>query len=296
MESLEGRTLLSFILPGDAEFAAAKRGGAKPVGPAIRLDVVALHEFGHSLGLGHDSTDSVVSIMDLYYNAAYSIPDYFLTGQDPAVAELRRLYADVNASSWKDSLDSNPGDSVVEVTFSFVPDGTRMDKASSTLFQTFNTLYGGVPVWQGILTEELGNWSLVSAGKIVFRQIEPDGGQVFNAAGQVQNDPRFGDIRMAAHRFDGAGKTLAHTYLPPPRNSGTGAGDVHFDEAENWDGKRSVAIWARATGQLASSTPFATDQFLSGGKTVFVDGPGNSPGTLEDIFGTDDGLNGELIA
>lgn len=40
-------------------------------------------------------------------------------------------------------------------------------------------------------------------------------------------------IRIGAHRFDGSGKVLAHTYYPPP-NGSTAAGDSHYDSGEDW--------------------------------------------------------------
>ncbi|WP_051298876.1 M10 family metallopeptidase domain-containing protein [Arthrobacter castelli] len=35
--------------------------------------------------------------------------------------------------------------------------------------------------------------------------------------------------------FDGSGNIYAHGFYPPPVNSGSIAGDVHFDDAEEWD-------------------------------------------------------------
>jgi hypothetical protein len=90
----------------------------------------------------------------------------------------------------------------------------------------------GVNGWQSIFAGELNRWAGVSNGKVTFHE-HSDGAYNFNASGLAQNDPRFGDIRIGTHRFDGANKTLAHTYFPPP-NGATAAGDAHFDQAENW--------------------------------------------------------------
>ncbi|HEX2972530.1 MAG TPA: matrixin family metalloprotease [Tepidisphaeraceae bacterium] len=235
LEVLEGRVLLSVAYGAELQSEAVKGGGA-PSAPVVKMELVALHELGHSLGLDHDASDAV-SIMDPYYNAQYDI-DYFLSGQDPAVAKLRQLYAKGGAAGWKDALDSVPGDGCVELTYSFVPDGTRMDKGTSTTFKAFDAQYGATATWQGIIAQQVQRWGQVSEGKLAFSQTSDDG-SAFNTWGKVQNDPRFGDIRIGAHRFDGAGKVLAHAYYPPP-NGQTAAGDLHLDVMENWDGTKSV--------------------------------------------------------
>jgi hypothetical protein len=237
-EAMEPRLVLSLIFGPEpsTEFATTPPTGAEaggPRGPAIQLDLVALHEFGHSLGLDHSNDPS--SIMYAYYNDAYNLANF---ATDSSVATLRSLYSGPDTGPWKDSLDPSPGNRTVDITFSFMPDRTKLDSGkSNSLFATFNGLYGSTTTWKNIFIAELNRWESVSNGLLNFVE-HSDSGLAFNYIGAAQNDSRSGDIRIGAHRFDGSGKTLAHTYFPPP-NGATAAGDAHFDEAENWDGLRS---------------------------------------------------------
>jgi matrixin len=194
--------------------------------PAIRLDLVALHEFGHSLGLAH--TSDTTSIMYAYYNPNYNLANF---ANDSAVATFRSLYSNPDTSPWKDDLDG-ANDGVATVSYSFTPDGVRMDSGKrNTLNATMDRIFGAGN-WESIFANELNRWAGVSNGKVAFVE-HGDGPYDFNVAGAAQNDSRFGDIRIGTHRFDGPGKVLAHTYYPPP-NGATAAGDAHFDQAEDW--------------------------------------------------------------
>ena len=78
--------------------------------------------------------------------------------------------------------------------------------------------------WEGDIVAALQTWAAIC--DIAFAEVA-DNGANFNAWGAE------GDIRIAAHTFDGVYGVLAHGYYPPP-NGATAAGDLHFDEDEPW--------------------------------------------------------------
>jgi hypothetical protein len=223
VEELEPRLVLSLGLAGPSANDAAVK----------QLTLVALHEMGHALGLSHNSDPN--SIMYSDYNPNYDLANFAL---DPAVKDLKALYSGPNTGPWKDALDPNPGNGKIEIGYSFVPDGTQLDKGKSTLFATFNGIFGSSLNWEPIFVAALNKWAGVATNLSFYSR--HDAGLPFNYPGRSQNDPNSGDIRIGAEPI-GTNDVYAETFFPPP-NEGTGAGDSYYNTGIAW-GRRQGLTW-----------------------------------------------------
>lgn len=122
-------------------------------------------------------------------------------------------------------LEGNSWSDPTHITFSFVPDGTSWDGGTSNLQSAFAAEFPGVN-WEYQLAKALQTWA--SVANVNFVQVA-DGGQQFDAPGQAQGDPRFGDIRIGGYNYpNGNTSTLAQTYYPPPGGM-TAAGDTEIN-------------------------------------------------------------------
>ncbi|MFI5455037.1 MAG: matrixin family metalloprotease [Isosphaerales bacterium] len=114
------------------------------------------------------------------------------------------------------------------ITYSFMPDGTSVGGVPSALFQTLNANYP-TATWQQQLQVAATLWENVTN---VNLSLVADGGQAVGSSGNQQDDPRFGDIRIGAVPLPSG--TLAETFVPPPINGGTDAGDILLNSNVNW--------------------------------------------------------------
>ena len=114
------------------------------------------------------------------------------------------------------------------ITYSFMPDGTSVGGVPSALFQTLNAKYA-TATWEGQIEQAASLWETVANVNLA---LVSDGGQPEGTNGNQQDDPRFGDIRIGMVPL-GSG-VLAETFLPPPANGGTDAGDIFFNSNINW--------------------------------------------------------------
>ena len=114
------------------------------------------------------------------------------------------------------------------ITFSLMPDGTSVGGVPSTLFQTLNANYPTAS-WKQQIEYAASQWENVTNANLAMVS---DQGEAVAVAGNQQDDPRFGDIRIGAIPL--AAGTLAVTFLPPPANGGTDAGDILLNSNVNW--------------------------------------------------------------
>lgn len=120
------------------------------------------------------------------------------------------------------------------ITYSFVPDGTLIAYSSPTnitsnLNQAMNSLGITTQQWELQFQKAAAVWEAVANINLV--QIQDDG-QPIDSSSYLQGDPTEGDIRIAGYPM-GLG-TLANTYLPPPLNTTSIAGDIFFNTAQPW--------------------------------------------------------------
>jgi hypothetical protein len=115
------------------------------------------------------------------------------------------------------------------ITYSFVPDGTNVGGTPSSLFQTMSNDGISQASWQSAFQKAAAVWQAVTNINMV--QV-PDNGAQLGGPGDQQGDPNFGDIRIAGVPLSSG--YLAETFLPPPFNGGSLAGDMLFNTIQPW--------------------------------------------------------------
>ncbi len=114
------------------------------------------------------------------------------------------------------------------ITYSFMPDGTSVGGTPSVLFQTLDAKFSQA-TWELQFQKAASVWQAVA--NINLSQVS-DNGSPEATNGDQQDDPRFGDIRIGMVNL-GSG-VLGETFLPPPFNGGTDAGDMFLNSTARW--------------------------------------------------------------
>jgi hypothetical protein len=111
------------------------------------------------------------------------------------------------------------------VTVSFVPDGTAIGSAQSNLFQTLNS-QAPASVWETTILQAIKTWA---ANTNISITLVNDCGQPIGTAGDIQGDPRFGDIRVAAMPL---GSDVVAITSPFDLLAGTRAGGIILNSSD----------------------------------------------------------------
>jgi Matrixin len=111
------------------------------------------------------------------------------------------------------------------VTVSFVPDGTAIGSGQSNLFQTLNS-QAPTSVWETTILQAIKTWA---ANTNISIALANDGGQAMGISGDIQGDPRFGDIRVAAEPLD---PSVVAITAPFDLLAGTRAGDIILNSSD----------------------------------------------------------------
>jgi Matrixin len=114
------------------------------------------------------------------------------------------------------------------ITFSIMPDGTNIGGVPSTMFQTLNAKFS-TPAWVEQILVAASLWESATNANLA---LVSDSGAPVATPGDQQDDPRFGDIRIGMIPLSPG--VLAETFLPPPSNGGTDAGDILLSSSVNW--------------------------------------------------------------
>ncbi len=124
------------------------------------------------------------------------------------------------------------------VTISFMPDGTLLgyngqgQAVTSTLFHDFAAL-GSTATWEKSILKAAQVWAQQT--NINFSVVSDNGSDAGTGLFQ-QGDPGFGDIRIGGYQMGGGSSNpLASTYLPPPGNNYSIAGDVTFNTSQPYN-------------------------------------------------------------
>jgi hypothetical protein len=121
----------------------------------------------------------------------------------------------------------------VRVTYSIVPDGTSLGAGAGTsnLVSALNAKFP-TSQWVGVFQQAAAIWEQVANINLVGTS---DNGAPLNSGPDVEGDPNMGDIRIFGSPTVVGNGALAFTFLPPPINGSSAAGDVIMNTSSQWN-------------------------------------------------------------
>lgn len=152
-----------------------------------------------------------------------------MSSQKPSLHQGARPSLETLEDRCQPALFGLPWADAGHLTVSFAPDGTPLPSGTSNL----GAALGGqmaASAWQREALRALQTWA-VNANLNVG--VVADGGQPLGAAGAVQGDGRFGDVRLAGKPM--SGDVLAVSVPHDPFLAGTWAGDVVVNTSARFD-------------------------------------------------------------
>jgi hypothetical protein len=161
--------------------------------------------------------------------------------------------------------DTTPWTNPDRLTFSFVPDGTRVSKYQSELYSKFSHFFTPAQIENQFIKafQEWGRLTGVNVGLVA------DAGLTMGVSGAIQGDPRIGDIRIGAIPM--SPDVYAITVRNDPLIAGTWAGDILINSNAEFDNlQQFYSVVLHETGHALGL------QHSTAPKSVMFDGALNS--------------------
>jgi hypothetical protein len=130
--------------------------------------------------------------------------------------------------------DITPDEDIAARVHDYKLSGGKWDHTDLTyFFQNGTGDIGGTTEWD-LCREAMDKWAAITS--LTFDPASSE------AAAEIRFLWASGDHGDGSP-FDGSGNTYAHGFYPPPVNPGALAGDVHFDESEDWNTHDEHFLW-----------------------------------------------------